>query len=398
MKNTKVALIIIFIVVIGVLSFTLWESNSVPECKSVFMSEDNIMINLNPDDVIDVFSNSDEDIYIKASGNKYEIKSTNKIPQKEVLRIIFSNDKKILLSNTKFIIYIDIENNMRERFIDLRKLDHFDNDRSEVSVDRKGENIIYSSFNEKDNIKYVYYIDVEEGTGIKIGENPIEDFVDSWSYNSNYYTYGDKEGRKIVVFDIENLEVNKIEFKRDYLKKVLITDEGEVFAEGNKKYVIRRDENYELAECVIAGNFLSSYKNKLISFKNGILYEYENGAMTKLNEVSEQFKVVKQINHNILLSDESSTIIYNIEENRIHEYSFKYEYLDMIIPSIHGNRCLIKSKRYNNRIVGSNGQYYKVKDINLMKIIGDCSWIDQENLIGIYYTEDDKPIILKVEI
>ncbi|MCM1991900.1 hypothetical protein [Oceanirhabdus seepicola] len=398
MKNTKGVLTIPIIVIMGVLSFILWVSNFEQKSKSVFMSEDVKMINLNPEDVIDVFSNRDDESFVKTNEDKYEIKITNNIPEKEVLRIVFSNEKKIILSNTKFIIYIDSENNMKERFIDLRKLDDFDNDRSEVSVDRKGENIIYSSFNEKDNIKYVYYIDVKEGTGIKIAENPIEDFVDSWSYNSKYYTYADKEGKKIVVFDIEKLEVNKIDFKRDYLKKVLITDKGEVFAEGNKKYVIRRDENYELAECVIAGNFLSSYKNKLISFENGILYEYENGAMTKLNEVAEQFQVVKQVNHNILLSDESSTIIYNIEENRLHKYSFKYEYLDMIIPSINGNRCLIKSKRYNNRIIGSNGQYYKVKDINLMKIIGDCSWIDEETLIGIYYTEDDKPIIINVEI
>ncbi|WBW97354.1 hypothetical protein [Oceanirhabdus sp. W0125-5] len=398
MRNIKAVLMISVSVIIGVLSFILWKSNSELRSTSVFMSEDVRIINLNPEDVINVFSNRDEGVFVKASENKYELKSTNNIPDKEVLRIVFSNEKKILLSNTKFIIYIDIENNMKERFIDLTKLDYFGNDRSEVSVDRSGENIIYSCFNEKENMKYVYYIDVKEGTGIKIGENPIEDFVDSWSYNSNYYAYGDKEGKKIVVFDVENLEVNKIDFKRDYIKKVLITNKGEVFAEGNKKYVIRRNENYELAECVIAGNFLSSHKNMIISFKNGIFYGYENGAMTKLNEVSEQFNVVKQVNHNVLLSDESGTIIYNIENNKLHKYSFKYEYLDMIIPSIDGNRCLIKSKRYNNRIIGSNGQYYKVKDINLMKIIGDCSWIDEENIIGIYYTEYDKPIIFKVQI
>lgn len=302
------------------------------------------------------------------------------------VEILAATEKDIILSNDSNILTLANEGNMFrvKNFLDLNKLVNGNiNPSREIILSPDNRYLVFADLDEGMNQKNFYYHDLENNRLVTVDTEKIMDIVDDWSSNSLYYVYGHKEGEYISLFDVKNQTTTKIEFKRGKIKEIYVTDGGNIYVKGNKKFYIDKNSNFIINEILITGTLLGCTEEKLIYYSVGDIYFYEKGKIEKVAEVGKEFSLINNDCNRAIFSNENETIVYDYKENSLNKYAFKYEQINYMLFNNKSDKCLIDSDRCNAKVIGSNGQYFRIENNIMLDYIGKCKWIDCNSLIRV---------------
>lgn len=339
-------------------------------------------------------SSNSSQVYSEKSIVEYELdeKSQEEIIQtfnnniQHSVEILAATENDIILSNDSNILTLSNDGNMFrvKSFLDLNKLvDGNINPNREIILSPNNRYLIFANLDENVNQKNFYYHDLENNKLVTVDTEKVMDIVDDWSSNSLYYVYGHKEGDCINLFDVKNQTTTKIEFKKEKIKEVYVTDSGNIYVKGNKKYYIDKNSNFVINEVLITGTLLGCIEEKLIYYSVGDIYFYENGKIEKVAEVGKEFSLVNNDCNRAIFSNENETVVYDYKENSLNKYAFKYEQINYVLFNNKSDKCLIDSDRCNAKVIGANGQYFRIENNIMLDYIGKCKWLDCNSLIRV---------------
>ena len=302
------------------------------------------------------------------------------------VEILAATEMDIILSNDSNILTLANDGNMFrvKNFLDLNELvDGNINSNREIILSPDNRYLIFANLNEEINQKSFYYHDLENNKLVTVETDKIMDIVDDWSSNSLYYAYGNKEGENVSLFDVKNKTTTRIAFKKEKIKEIYVTDNGSIYVKGNKKYYLDKNSNFTINEVLITGTLLGCIEEKLIYYSGGDIYFYEKGKIEKAVEVGKEFNLVNNDCNRAIFSNENETVVYDYKENSLNKYAFKYEQINYILFNNSSEKCLIDSDRFNAKVIGSNGQYFRIENNVMLDYIGKCKWLDCNSLIRI---------------
>lgn len=361
--------------------------------------------------VIDIDSDNEEyvftfnDVYdghkfSKTLSNENILEAFKIKADEEHVKILSSSEKRIILLKNLNLISFTNKNGkfIEDGVLDLKKISgEFDRENISFSIGPNSKYVICNLLNTNDKIAHMYLCDIENSSATLIGKQNCNYIIDNWSKNSQFYAYGDKDGDSINIFDLNTNETFKIPFHKGKVKDLFITNKGDLYIKSNKKYILRKEKKYNILEANIPGIFLSAGENCILYFDGGTIYKYEQGQTEEIKKIGEDFVVVNTTFDKCILSDENQTIIYNSKTNTTNKYAFKYEYQNMVIPNNSGDKCFIYSSRNNSRVLGSNGQYYRIDYKILEEFIGRGKWYGEEYLIKVL-RNNDKFMFLRLNV
>ena len=71
---------------------------------------------------------------------------------------------------------------------------------------------------------------------------------------------------------------------------------------------------------------------------------------------------------------------------------------NMIIPNDAGDKCLVYSSRNNSKILGSNGQYYRIDYKILEEYIGRGKWYGDKYLVKVLRNKNNKFMFIRLNV
>ena len=74
----------------------------------------------------------------------------------------------------------------------------------------------------------MYLADVQKGSVKQIASANYFQILNSWSLNSRYFAFADRDGTSITVYDVKNGAENLVRFGQGQVKRILVTDKGDM--------------------------------------------------------------------------------------------------------------------------------------------------------------------------
>lgn len=213
---------------------------------------------------------------------------------------------------------------------------------------------------------------------------------DTWSNNSNYYVFGDKNGERIFVYDVLSGTNITIPFNKGNIDSIFISDYGDIIIESStniegqttlEKYILKKDNSYEPEEYFVPGIIIGMRENRVLYYNQGTIYQLIEGKSNPIKKLGAGFNIQKLEKRYAAFTDGICTYIYDYN-NSFYKYNNSYAQ-DF---SVEYSSDLKKSLLLNN----NNVKVYSSDELNNAIELGyfdnfssSYAWFDNNNLIRI---------------
>lgn len=304
-------------------------------------------------------------------------------------RIIYADPEKILFYNYSHLLAYKTNNDISKIYsgIDLRKLEKGEMQGSVITEFYPSSNgdflIVSTGVADKSVKKKMYFCNFKNNKVKSISTENYFNLTDSWSDSALFYVFADKSGERIVVYNVKEDELYKIPFNKGIIKDVLISDEGNVIVNSSKKYLLRKQDKYMVAEISISGELLTFKDGNIVFYDSQGIYKYNGGKTEELKKIDGSFKLVKSNDVRSVFSDENSTVVYSYATNKLYRYNFEYDKADYILFSPDSTKCIYLGERHNLKIMGNEGKIFNIVDKDVLNNLGNYKWLDNKNIIRV---------------
>lgn len=297
-------------------------------------------------------------------------------------KIIFADMTKIIVKNNSYILMLNNSDNNICLAIDLNKLIKDNYTIKEFSVSPNGEYVVIETEDMQSKYKgKIYCCDLKRNVAINISKCNHDDIINTWSYSGNYYVYGDKNGKNIILYDVINNKLVEVPFEKGIIKDIFVSNDGNIIVNSNKKYFINREEKYNVTEINIPGKIINFRDGNVTFYDNGVIYTYNSGKTEEVNKIDEDYNLVKYNGEKAIFSNCNSIMVYSFNTKNIYRYNLKYEDIEYIYFSPNLQRCILMDEEHRFKIITSDGGIYDINNDDFLNYLGEYRWLDNNNII-----------------
>ena len=207
--------------------------------------------------------------------------------------------------------------------------------------------VINNGIGESDlqNNKYnMYLYSFKSGKMIVISNENKFFLKDTWSSNSNFYAFADKNGERIFIHDILSDTNMTIPFNKGDINSIFISDYGDIVIEtsntingqmSSDKYLLRKDNSYESEEYIIPGIIIGIRENSVLYYNQDTIYELNSGKSSPVKKLGAGFNIEKLEKKYATFTDGIATYIYDYNKNFYkHNISYPQDYSIEFSPDL----------------------------------------------------------------
>lgn len=343
----------------------------------------------------------------QSSNNKEIQEVLNKIKDQPLgtnpWKLGYSDGNKIVFYNYSALLAYSYNNGKPKYYgaIDLEKINAGYIQGSiytDFNFSPKGDYVIInnsSGENDLQNNKYSMYLYNFKSGELKVISNENKLLIkDTWSSNSNFYAFGDKNGEGIFIYDLLSNTSIAIPFNKGNIRNIFVSDYGDIIVESSSsangqttivKYILRKDNSYASEEYFIPGFIIGMRGDKVLYYDQDTVYELISGKSSVVKKLGPGFNILEIQNRYAVFTDGVYTYLYDYNNN-FYKYmsSYNQDY------SVEFSPDLKKSALQNlntTRIMYSENNKDEVEIGYYDDFSSNYSWYGNNNLIRITQKE-----------
>jgi len=229
----------------------------------------------------------------------------------------------------------------------------------------------------------MYFCDLNTGKINVISEENYFRIRDGWSQSSDYYVFGDTEGRRVSIFDIKSQSLRSFDRNDiDNITNIYVSNNGDIAIDSQKNASIyNRSNKYFEENLKDADNILGFKEGDIVYFYNGSIFKTDSKNREKVKEIGEECTLVLNKNRKTIFLKGLNVLTYSLDNNQSYKYEVPFPQGFIFDVSPDASKVLMyNGSKY--QIIHADG---RTQDINQGKIQGFAElyakWIDNNNVV-----------------
>ena len=218
--------------------------------------------------------------------------------------------------------------------------------------------------------------------------------TDSWSASSRFYAFADREGGRVTIYDRVAGTKNTVEFGQGQVKRILVSDYGDVVLDAHTIYRLAKSNGYSLEKLGISGDALGISGLDLVYFSEEAIQKVNiiSGSNEFLQKMPGDVQL-RQVNKGqavFTVKDGTVSVVYNLSSGNLYEYKYTYD----SFPGLQGwsfspdsKHCVVHSGD-SYLVTDERGQQERIRtaDNNMSSI--DGGWIDNNTFVTVFIRDN----------
>lgn len=314
----------------------------------------------------------------------------------------FANSEKVIFYNHAHMIAYSLKERNFYGAIDLMKIDANHIQGSEVTVfsfSPQGDYVVINNGaalgdNDSNWSAKMYLGDVRTGYVQEIGEANHFRIKDAWSPSTQFYAFADQKGDKVTVYDRATGEKRVVRFGQGRVKKIRVSDQGDVLIEGDQIYRLSRNNGYRVENLGLDGDLLALRGTDIVYFTGNFIRKYSlvDKKNMVLRDMGEGLQVLWVNPEQAILTKAGgkSSVVYNIGANSIAEYNYTLDSFPELLDwsfSPDSKYCVVlDGKSY--RVIEESGNTDEINVQTDWELSHHNGWIDNSTFVAVPVTEN----------
>ena len=311
----------------------------------------------------------------------------------------FANADKVVFYNHAHLLAYSITDRRFISAIDLLSLDANHIQGSVVtnfSFSPNGNYIIINNGlgdNDPSWTAKMYLADVQKGSVKEIASANYFQILNSWSLNSRYYAFADRDGTSITVYDVINGAENLVRFGQGQVKGILVTDKGDIVIEANSIFLLLKDVGYRFKDLDNKGNIMAVSGS-------GMTY-YDGETVRKYNIDTSENIVLKNMSKGLVLrwltreqaifntKNGSTSMVYNVGDNSVYRYDYTFDSFPGLLYwsfSPDSKYCVVLDGD-SYRLIDEQGNEEEIQ-IEMNRVNYHCNWVNDTTFVDVIIRDD----------
>ncbi len=239
----------------------------------------------------------------------------------------------------------------------------------------------------------MYLADVRKGSVKEIASVNYFNILNSWSSNSRYYAFADRNGTSITVFDVINGAENLVRYGQGRVKRISVTGKGDIVLESNSIFQLIKNNGYRFKNLDIKGNILAVsgsgmtyYDGKTVRYYN--IDTSDNIALKNMPKGLGLRWVTRE--QAIFTTENGSTsVVYNVGDNSVYRYEYTYDSLPGLLDwsfSPDSKHCVVLDGD-SYRLIDEQGNEEKIQ-VEMNKVNYRCDWVNDTTFVDVIITDN----------
>lgn len=178
--------------------------------------------------------------------------------------------------------------------------------------------------NLQNNRYSMYFFNLSNGESKLISNENKDLLIDTWSSTSSFYAFGDRNGERVFVHDIQSGTSRIIPFNKGIINSIFISDYGDIIIESSlnlkgqttfQKYILRKDNSYVPEEYFIPGAIIGMRENRVLYYDQTTIYELISGISSPIKELESGFNIQKLEKRYASFTDGTCTYVYDYNKS-----------------------------------------------------------------------------------
>jgi WD40 repeat protein len=303
----------------------------------------------------------------------------------------FANAEKIVFYNHAHLLTYSIPGRRFSCALDLQAID---------AGHIQGSIVTYFSFSPDGNYVVInnglseqdtdwqakmFLASLQDGSVLEIAAANHQRIHDSWSPGSRYYAFAAADGTGVTVYDVATRAKKNVAFGQGQIKRILVTDKGDLVMEAGPIFLAFRDKGYIWQNPDLKGNLLAVSESTVVyaDRKNVRQYGIGSGKDLVLNSLPPGLEL-RDVNRGqaVFTPGGSSappafTVVYTIAANCLHTYPYTYDSFPQLQGwsfSPGGQYCIaLDGDHY--RLIDGQGKEERLETVK-NQVNYHCAWID----------------------
>lgn len=311
----------------------------------------------------------------------------------------FSNSDKVVFYNHAHMLAYSITDRRFLSDIDLLSLDANHIQGSVVtnfSFSPNGDYVIINnglSENDGNWKAKMYLADVRNGSVVEIASANYYRIFNSWSLNSQFYVFADRDGTNVNVYDVIKGAKNIVKSGQDQVKRISVTGKGDIVIEANSFFLLVKDDDYRLKDLDIKGNILAVSGFDMVYYDGETVQKYsiDSGENTVLKNMPEGlvFRGVTRGQAIFTTKKGSTSMVYNVVDNSVYKYDYTYDSFPGLLNwsfSPDSKHCVVLDGD-SYRVIDEQGKEERVK-VEKNRVNYRCDWVNDTTFVDVIIREE----------
>ncbi|EHQ91165.1 hypothetical protein DesyoDRAFT_4206 [Desulfosporosinus youngiae DSM 17734] len=306
----------------------------------------------------------------------------------------FANDEKVVFYNHAYMLAYSFTDRRFLSAIDLLSLDAGHIQGSIVtnfSFSPSGDYVIINNGqSENDPIwkAKMYLADVRNGSVIEIGSADYFKILNSWSSNSQFFVFADRDGTNVNVYDVLNRTQNSVKLEQGQVKGILVTGKGDIVLETNSIFLLASDSGYRFKDLDIKGNILTARGLDIVYYSDEKVQKYsiDSGENTVLKGMPAGLELRGVTKGQAIFTTKSgsTTMVYNVVDNNLYKYDYTYESSPGLLNwsfSPDSKHCVVLDGD-SYRVIDERGNEERAQ-VDENRVNYRCEWVNNTTFVEV---------------
>lgn len=311
----------------------------------------------------------------------------------------FADAEKVIFYNHAYMLTYNVAERRFLGAIDLLNINAGHIQGSEItafSFSPQGDYVVINNGFGERNLNWtspMYLADVRTGEVQKLGEANHFRITDSWSASSRFYAFADIEGGYVTIYDRVTGTKNTVESDLGRIKRILVSDYGDVLLDAQTLYRLSKSKGYSLEKLGISGDALEINGHDLVYFSEGVIEKVNliSGSPELLQQMPADVQVrqVKGDQAIFSVKDKTVSVVYNLKSGNLYQYHYTYD----SYPSIQGwsfspdsRNCMVHGGE-DYLLINEQGQHERIRSDNSMSAING-GWINNHTFVAVFLRDN----------
>lgn len=299
---------------------------------------------------------------------------------------IFSGNNVVVNNGGGYLVAYKNENNsfQIDNALNLKEIDthYVQGDIYTIFLfDREGSKVIINnSYSNVQNKNNVYCFNLKENKLKILSKFNGATSKGAWSKNSVYFALAD--AGKIIIYNTKTDKIKEIPIDHGEIKSILVSDNGDILLQADKKYLFSSQRNYNERTINIDGEILSFAGDDILYYSGGTIYSCKNE-----NEpvggcsIGDLNKLCGLDSIRAIFSDGRNTVAYDFEKKQIYRFDFNYNELDRPKFSADSRRCLIQENGLL-KVKSYSGSTQIIEEVDSSSFDSGYCWLNENTLVN----------------
>ena len=311
----------------------------------------------------------------------------------------FANADKVAFYNHAHMLVYSITDRRFLSAIDLLSLDADHIQGSVVtnfSFSPNGDYVIINNGlgeNDPNWTAEMYLADVRNGSVEKIDSANYFRILDSWSLNSRYYAFANRDGTNVTVYDVINGAENIVKFGQGLVKHISVTDKGDIVLEANSISLLVKDDSYRCTDLGIKGNILAVSKSNMVYYSGDIVrkYNFDSGENKVLKNMPEGL-VLRGVTRGQAIfttKNGSASMVYNVVDNSVYKYDYTFDSFPGLLNwsfSPDSKHCVVLDGN-TYRVIDEQGKEESIQ-VEKNRVNYRCNWVNDTAFVDVIIRDE----------